>query len=84
MTIVLVVPVTLALDFVGSAVSTFDIVNVVLVGVLITRPFSLNDSSSLQSTCTTLPICKSCATSVVTVATLLFRSIVVMFTLVNT
>ena len=82
-TIVLVVPVTLALAFVGSALSAFAYVNVVLLGTLKTTVFSLKVVSSLHNTCTFTPTCKSCAVLVVAVATLLLRSIVVNVVVVN-
>ena len=73
-TIVLTVPVAAALALVGSALSVFVYVNVVALGTLKTRPFSLNVSSVVFKICTVLPTCKLCAALVVTVATLLLRS----------
>ena len=58
-TIVLTLPVAALLETVGSAGSGLAIVNVVVVGVLNTMPFSLNVTSSVHRTCTLLPTFKS-------------------------
>ena len=65
-TIVLTVPTS---EVATLSLPTFEIVNVVVVGVLNTVPFTLNVVSTVVITCTVFPTCKSCAVSVLIVAT---------------